>query len=293
MKKPQILKLVDDALKKLKDNPDCFNGEQNTYRNQLLSTAVRLLSSIPEDSCIRDYVSFKRSVKKLIIEDFRSRSNRGVSEPFMKYVDQNFLHDFILQSHNIWHCEKHRWLPENVVFDYYEKTSLKDLCFHFVEQYTGHPYRWFKGLSEPKKTEILIARLELSKKGPSSGVIYEIIKSSDDSELFRLVAGYVDNSKLWNSVFHSDIYFDPESDEGIELIPIAEHLSPKLWILSEISSSDKMTKCDTCALDVKIEQIRLYFGHVNLPQENVLTIMSEALESNDFLKVEYCSKFLI
>lgn len=295
MKKPQILKLVDDALGKLKANPKNWSIEENAYRNQLFSTIVTLLSSIPEDSQIRNYVMFKRSVKNLIIEDFRSRSYRGVSVPFMKYVDQDFVNNFILQSDNIWHNEKHKWLSDDVVFPYYEQTALIDLSFHFTCGYEGHPYRWFKALSEQKKSEILAARLELSKSKTeySYCVISEIIRSSDDAKLFKKAAEYVDEYKLWESVFSSDEKFDPNSDEGIALIPLAEHLSPELWILDEISKVDKMTRGDRATLDEKIEKIRKYFGHVNLPQQVVMTLVTNALESDDSVKAEYCSKFLV
>ncbi len=293
MKKPQILKLVDDALGKLKANPKNWNIEENAYRNQLLSTVVTLLSSIPEDSPIRNYVMFKRSVKNLIVEDFRSRSYRGASVPFMKYVDQDFVNNFILQSDNIWHEEKHEWLSDDVVFPYYERIAVTDLRFHFVGSYTGHPNKWFTSLSQQRKTEILSARLELSRKDSDTHIISEIIKCSDDAGLFKKAAEYVDMYKLWNSVFYLDEKFDPDSDKGIALILLAEHLSPELWILDEISKVDKMTRYYRDTLDEKIEKIRKYFGHVKLPQHVVITLVTSALESDDSVKAEYCSKFLV
>jgi hypothetical protein len=293
MKKPQILKLVDNALGKLRANPKNWSIEENTYRNQLLSTVVKLLSSIPEDSPIRGYVMFERSIKNLIIEDFRSRSNRGISVPLMRYVDQDFVNNFILQSDNIWHSEKHEWLSDDVVFPYYEQIAVVDLLFNFTCRHEDHPCKWFKGLPESKKSEILIARLELSKKEPSIRVISEIIKSSDDIELFTRAALYVDTYKLWNDVFDSDKKFDPDSDEGIALMPIAEHLSSELWIMDEIVKVGKMTKWDRVTLDEKIEKIRKYFGHVNLPQQEVMNLVTNALDDDDSIKAEYCSKFLV
>ena len=293
MKKPQILKLVDNALGKLRANPKNWSIEENTYRNQLLSTVVTLLSKIPEDSPIRNYVMFKRSIKNLIIEDFRSRSNRGISVPFMRYVDQDFVNNFILQSDNIWHSEKHEWLSDDVVFPYYEQIAVVDLLFHFTYGYEGHPYKWFKELPESKKSEILTARLELPRKEPSTRVVSEIVKSSDDMELFMRAARYIDTYKLWNDVFDSDEKFDPGSDEGITLMSLAEHLSPELWILDEIGKVDKMTRWDRIALDEKIGKIRKYFGHVNLPQQEVMTLVTNALENDDSAKVEYCSQFLV
>lgn len=290
MKTPSILTLVNRALRKLKACP--YDGYPATYnyRNPLLSTVVTLLSSIPEDSEVRNSESFKKSVKSLFIEDFSGRSHRGHSEPFMKYLDPDFINEHILQNTTIWPSEKHRWVAEEALFAYYERKSLTDLSFGF--RHNKEIIKWFRGLTEEKRTEILTKRLNLAVKdecGRNDEVIFEIMTYSDDDELWKQLAGYVDEYMHWDSIFYSDECFDPESDKGIRIIPIAENLKPELWILQTISSLGNVAEYE---IDEKIQKIRQYFGHVNAPQAGVRDLMAKALQENDPKKLKFYSGFI-
>ena len=291
MKTPSILTLVNRSLRKLKAHPCDGFPASYAYRKPLLSTVATLLSSIPEDSEVRNSESFKKSVKSLFIEDFSGRSHRGHSEPFMKYLDPDFINEHILQNETVWPSEKHRWVSEEALFAYYEHKSLTDLSFGF--RHNKEIIKWFRGLPEQKGIEILTKRLDLAvkdEKGGNDEVIFEIMTYSDSDELWKQVAGYVNEHRHWDSIFYSDECFDPESDKGIRIIPIAEYLRPESWILQTISSLGNVADY---VIEEKIKKIRKYFGHVNAPQAGVRDLMAKALQENDLEKLKFYSGFIV
>lgn len=264
--------------------PDNY-GANYSYRNPLVESAAKLLETVPEN--LRASEVFKKNVRGLFREVFSGRNHsKEIIEPFFPYLGQDFIDDEVLGNDNVFDSEKHRYVSEARLHGYYETQSVTNLNFYLHCEGRSATVQWFKGLTEEKRGDILLTRLNLV---PSRYNLDEIIKYAKDSRLFRLVAEKLEMLKAWEKLFTRDENsFDPDSPEGKVLEKVAKYFHPELWILHEISASDP-DKGD--CLDT-ISKIKQYFGDVNPPSEEVRKLIAQALSENNPRRVNFLSRFL-